>query len=111
MNATFTRSEAAAAATITVKRSGLMTGTATVHYATADGSASSGSDYLPQSGDLTFGPGVVLRSFAVPIVRDALDENDETVLVQLSSPGNAALGPTAAAVLTIVDDDASGLLR
>ena len=57
--ARLTRSEAAAV--IVVKRSDRMAGTATVRYATAGGSASAGSDYLAQSGDLTFGRGAALN--------------------------------------------------
>jgi hypothetical protein len=105
-------SEAASSATITVKRSGPLSETVTVHYEASDGSARAGSDYGATTGDLVFGPGVVLRTFAVPIVRDTLVEGNQTVILSLSDPtGNAALGLPNTAVLTIVDNDVAGKVQ
>ncbi len=42
---------------VTVNRTGGATGTVTVDYATADGTAIAGTDYLPTSGTLSFAPG------------------------------------------------------
>jgi Calx-beta domain len=76
----------------------------TVNYATADGTATAGSDFTATSGSLTFSPAVTTRTVNVPIVGDVLDEADETFTFTLSSPSNALLG-TAQATGTILDDD------
>ena len=53
--------------------------TVSVNYASSNGTAIAGSDYLAVSGTLTFAPGVTSRSFQVPILNDTIDEPDETV--------------------------------
>ena len=77
--------------------------TVTVHYATADGTADS-TDYVPDAGTLTFPPGTTTRTVAVLIKGDALNEPDETVYVDLSSPEHATIA-RARGTVTIVDDD------
>ena len=80
--------------------------TVTVAHATSDGTAASGADYTATSGTLTFSPGGVLtQTFSVPILGDALDEDDETFTVSLSAPVQATVG-SGAATVTITDDDA-----
>jgi len=76
----------------------------TVNYATADGTATAGNDYVTAAGAITFNPGEVSKTFGVPIIGDTLDEIDETFTVSLSNAANATLG-TAQAVVTILDDD------
>src|SRR5207237_2452149 len=49
--------ETAGSITIYVTRNGDTSGSATVHYATADGTAVAPADYNSASGDLTFNPG------------------------------------------------------
>ena len=44
--------------------------TITVNYATANGTATSGSDYVAASGTLTFAPGVTSRSIPITIIGD-----------------------------------------
>jgi ribosomal protein S7 len=68
--------------------------TVTVQYATANGTAVSGSDYAARSGTLTFAPGVTSRTIAVPIVHTAIAEPDESFTVTLTNPVNATLGAT-----------------
>jgi hypothetical protein len=76
----------------------------TVHYATADGTAIAGEDYLAASGTLTFAPGETSKTINISVIGDRIDEFDETFSVALSSPTNANLGYSQA-VGTIVDDD------
>ena len=76
----------------------------TMQYATADGTATAGSDYTAQSGVLTFAPGAVSRTVSVPVVGDGAPEPDETFALALTSPVNATLGD-ATADGVIVDDD------
>ena len=75
----------------------------TVNWATADGTADA-TDYVPDSGTLTFRPGQIAAQIAVMIKGDALDEPDETVFVQLSDANYATID-RGRATLTIVDDD------
>src|SRR5262249_7029185 len=57
-------------ATFTVRLSAPSGETTTVQYATADGSASVGSDYYPASGTLTFAPGQTSQTVNVPVIGD-----------------------------------------
>jgi hypothetical protein len=78
-----------------------------VDYSTSDGTAIAGSDYASASGTLTFLSGETSKTFNVAIIDDALDEPDETIHLNLSSPtSGTTLGTPSEAVLTIVDDDA-----
>ena len=97
-------------ATVTVDRVGGSTGTITVPYATAHGTASA-QDYTATSGTLSFGPGVTQRTILVPVTGDALDEADETLTVALAAPSAGSLGTPASALVTIADDDAPPSLR
>ena len=76
-------------ATFTVSLN-LATGrTVTVNYATVDFTATSGKDYQPVSGTLTFNPGVTTQTIVVQTLDDALDEFTETFDIRLSNPVNA----------------------
>jgi len=78
--------------------------TITVSFATANGSATAGTDYVATSGDVTFNPGDTVKTIAVQVNGDNIDEINETVLVNLTSPVNATLG-TAQGTVLIQDDD------
>jgi len=85
--------------------------TVTVDYrvsggtATGDLNTGSGIDYTLAAGTLTFTPGDTSKSISVNILNDGLAEADETIVVNLSDPSNAALGGLATHTYTIVDDD------
>ncbi|MDA1275928.1 MAG: Ig-like domain-containing protein, partial [Verrucomicrobia bacterium] len=76
-----------------------------VDYATSDGTAVSGKDYVTTFGTLVFNPGQTTNSVSVPIVNDFLNESQETfLLLNLSSATNGTIVlPQARA--TIIDDD------
>ena len=78
------------------------TSTVTVNYATADGTAHSGTDYKAASGVLTFSPGIVSQSITVAINPDTTAKPNETFSVVLSGAKNAAIA-TASGLGTIVD--------
>ena len=63
----------------------------TVDYATADGTATAGSDYVAGAGALTFIVGDTEETITVAVNGDLLDEPDETFLVNLANPANATL--------------------
>ncbi|HEY9693877.1 MAG TPA: DUF4347 domain-containing protein, partial [Oculatellaceae cyanobacterium] len=71
-------------ATFTVSLSVASSVTTTVNYATANNTATAGSDYTALSGTLTFNPGVTNQTITVPIVGDTVYENNETFFVNLS---------------------------
>ena len=80
--------------------------TVEVGYATANGTATAGSDYTAGSGTLTFDPGDDEETISVLIKQDGLREDDETFTATLSSPENATLGSIGETTVTIIDDDA-----
>jgi len=93
-------------AVITVTYGGGAPGDVTVDYATADGTASAGVDYLSVSNTFVFAPGESNKSFTVPILDNAVQNSNKTVLLVLSNPtGGAQLGTVSNAVLTILDDE------
>ena len=78
--------------------------TITVSFATANGSATAGSDYVATSGTLTFNPGEASKTIQVQVTGDNVDEADETYTVNLTNPSNATInGPQG--IGTILDDD------
>ena len=80
--------------------------TITVDYATQDGTAQSGADYVEASGTFTFNPSQTTRNLVVSVIDDGNDEDDETFELILSNPSNAQLlGNTA--TMTIRDNDAT----
>ena len=97
------------ALTFTVSLSASSGQTVTVNYASADQSASAGSDYTAAGGSLTFDPGELSKDIAVQVSGDTLSEPDETFTVTLSNPVNASL-VTATATGTIANDDAAPTL-
>jgi len=65
--------------------------TVTVNFATADGTALSGSDYSANFGTLTFAPGETIKSIAVPIFGDTRLQPDKTFFMNLSNSTGAAI--------------------
>jgi hypothetical protein len=90
--------------TFTVSLSAASTQPVTVQYATANGTAAAGSDYVAAAGTLTFAPGETRKTVVVTVVRDTAAEANETLSLTLSGPTNAALA-RAFATGTILDDD------
>src|SRR5262249_53913527 len=97
--------ESAGAINLSVTLSAASPVTVTVDYTTANGTATAGSDYTPQSGTLTFVPGSTSQTISVPIANDVSDEPDETFSVTLSGPYGARLGTPSSTTVTITDDD------
>ena len=78
----------------------------TVVYSTQDITANAGSDYIPQSGTLTFLPGdPTSQNVTVQVKGDLIGEPDETFRVQLTAADGGDLGRSAA-IGTILNDDA-----
>ncbi|MCC4605685.1 putative Ig domain-containing protein [Xanthomonas campestris pv. parthenii] len=92
-------------ATFTVSLSQASGQTVTVNYATSDGTATAGSDYVARSGTLTFAPGTTAQGVAVTVNGDTAVEPNETFSVGLSGASNATIA-RATGTGTINNDDA-----
>lgn len=105
--ATLSVAEGAGTATLSVVREGGTTGAVSVDYATANGGALAGSDYVAASGTINFGAGDgAAKTIDVALVDDGVEEAPESFTVALSGvDGGAALGNPSSATVTIGDDD------
>ena len=75
-----------------------------VRYATADGSANAGADYVARTGVLRFAPGETAKTVSVAVLNDTLDEGAETLTLTLSAPFGATLADgTATGTITNSD--------
>lgn len=114
-SANFLTHESAVVAAVTVRRTGGTSGTNSdgsgnvlVHFATSDGTATNGINYLGISTNVVFAPGEVLRTVLVPVLDDFVVKPDLTANLTLSSPTPpATLGNQSTATLTISNDDNS----
>jgi Calx-beta domain len=92
-------------AVFTVRLDQASTQTVTVNYATANGYATAGADYLPTSGTLSFAPGQLTRTISVAVVGDRICDElyREEFYVALSNPTGAILANASA--VGVIDDD------
>ncbi|MHC4619546.1 MAG: LamG domain-containing protein [Planctomycetota bacterium] len=79
--------------------------TYTVDYCMAGGTATNGVDYHFTCGTLTFNPGQTCKTISIDIVNDGEDEDDETIVAELSNPTgpNVELGDLTQHTYTIID--------
>jgi hypothetical protein len=80
----------------TVRLSSRTSKRVTVRYATADGSATAGSDYSAVRGRLVFNPGQRVRRISVPLIRNSTPADEETFYLVLSRPTNARIAGSQA---------------
>jgi beta-glucanase (GH16 family) len=78
-----------------------------VSYATAGGTATTGSDFVAASGVVTIPAGSQAISLTVATVDDSASEANETFTITLATPVSATLASANSAVITIVDNDAA----
>jgi hypothetical protein len=82
-------------------------GSASVHIATSNGTATAGSDYTIVNQDVVFGPADTQMIVSIPILNDTHYEPTETFTVTLSAPNNLLLvNQSNPAGVTLFDDDA-----
>ena len=93
----------------TVSLSATVAQTVTATFGTAPGTATAGADYTTASGTVAFTPGSFARTVPVSVLGDLLDENNETVLLNLSSPSGATIAD-GQGIATILDNDPLPLL-
>ena len=79
--------------------------TVSVNYATANGTATSGSgDYTAENGIVFFSPGSTSQTISITVRGDTTHEPNETFFVNLTNPTNATI-TRAQGVGTILTDD------
>lgn len=76
----------------------------TVKFATANGTATAGSDYDATDGTLTFAAGETTKTVNVPVRGDTAVEDDETFTVTLSDATNADVGDGSGTGRILNDD-------
>jgi hypothetical protein len=79
-----------------------------VNFATANGTASAGSDYVARTGTLNFGVGENTRTVSVIVNGDTAIENHETFFVNLSGATNGLAIADRQGLGTIANDDSPG---
>ena len=99
-----TPDESAVDQTVAVFLSSPQAGSVTVNFTTADGTATAGDDYTATSGTLTFAAGETVKAISIPILADTLDEDAETILVNLTSSSAGTIVDNQA-IVTLIDDD------
>jgi len=103
---TFTGSEPAGTAMISVRRGGTGSDTVSVDFLATSGTATAGADFMATNGTLVFLPGDIEKAFTVKINNDGVSEGIETVTLTLTNPSpGTALGPRRNATLQIDDID------
>ena len=97
--------ESAGTATLTVTRVGDDTTAIDVSYATVNGSALAGLDYVLEAGTLHFNVGDSSEDIVIDILSDSVPEGFKTFGVNLSSPTSPFLITARTATVTINDAD------
>ena len=105
-SATYSVNENGSSVSIVVTRSGGSSGVVGISYSSADATATTSDDYTGVSGTLSWSDGdTANKSFIVNISDNSIYEVDETFAINLSSATGGATISTAAATVTIIDND------
>jgi Ca2+-binding RTX toxin-like protein len=101
-----TAGEGAGTARVTITRRN-PTGSTTVQYSTANGTAVASTDYTPESGSLSFAPGEVAKTVSIPLTDNTSDQPNRNFDLNVSLPpgAEALLAQNTKTTVTIVDDD------
>lgn len=103
---TYTTAEGNSNVVLTVTRAVGSDGAVSVHFATADGTATAGQDYTATSGDLNFANGETSKTITVSLLNDTAFEIGESFTVVLTAPmGGASLGAATTATVTMSSND------
>jgi hypothetical protein len=78
-----------------------------VRYATGDGTAKEGKNYISAYGVVTFAPGETTQTFPVLIIDNSLVEGSRTVNLTLTNSRGSTLGARNSAVITINENDST----
>jgi poly(3-hydroxybutyrate) depolymerase len=103
---TYTVTENAGTATLSVRRLNDTNTVVSVDYATADVTATNGLKYTATNGTLAFAAGETNQTIVVPILNNGFVEGTKTFKVFLNNPTNAGLGTLRTNTVSITDNDA-----
>ena len=98
------KAEGGGTATVTAQLSAVSGLAATVPFSVS-GTALNGTDYTIAATPISISAGSTTGSATITITDDALDEDDETVVVTMGPPVNATQGAKTVHTLTITDND------
>lgn len=90
----------------TVTLSDISSKAVTVDYATENGTAVSGTDYMADRGKLVFNPGETSKTISILVNGDTDIESDETLYLNLTNPVNVTIEKSSGEG-TILNDDVS----
>ncbi len=93
-------------AVFTVRLEGSPATPVSVNYATADVTATAGTDYTATSGVLTFAVGETVKTISVPVTGDVIAEQNETFRLNFSNPARGMTIATPFVTGTIINDEA-----
>jgi len=102
---TYTTLKSAGAVTALVVLDTISGVTATVNYATVNGTAQAGVDFAPASGTLVFPPGQTTRPITLTLLNANVYTGDKAFTLALSQPVSATLGAPGTATIQLVDDN------
>ena len=91
--------------TVTVNRTIITSGEMTVDYALIDGTAIGGSDYISDSGSITFADGEVSKTVGIVTVDNGIFNAEKELVFQLSSPSDGGVITSDQATIKITNDD------
>ncbi len=92
-------------ATIEVHRIGVAGRSASVDFASADGTAITGVDFVGVSGTISFQADETVKTIMVPILNDSVIERNESFTLRLITRAGEPVAAPGVAEVTIVDDD------
>lgn len=91
-----------------VTRTGDTSGSTTINFATSDGSAVTGGDYIGGTGTLSFAPGEATKVINIGTIDDGAVESSESFSVTLAGASGGGTISDALGVGTITDNDVAG---
>lgn len=94
-------------AAITINRTGISSGTASVKLQLSNGTATGGTDFDNTPQTINFAANEVTKTITVPITNDAEFETAENLTLTLSEPNGGSLGTQTTATLNIIDNDSA----
>jgi hypothetical protein len=92
------------AVALTLTLSGATALQASASYATANVTATAGTDYTASTGTVTFAPGETVKTFVVSVLGDTVAEASEAFTVTITNTTQATIG-TKSVMVSIIDDD------
>jgi uncharacterized delta-60 repeat protein len=97
-------------ALVAVVRLGGQSGAVAVNFATSDGTAVAGQEYVGTNGTFTLLDGETNKSIEILLIDNFIQNSSKTFTLTLSVASNATLGSPLAGTVTINDDEVPGNL-